>query len=487
MVAQPATPTAPNTAEDGLPTPQRYWSMLTLMVGLAMSVLDTAIVNVALPVIAKDLRADPAASIWVVNAYQLAVLVSLLPFASFGDIFGYRRVYRFGIVLYTLAALISATASSLEMLIIGRALQGLGAAGLMSVNTALVRYTYPRRQLGRGIAVVSLVVSVSSASGPSVAAAILAFAPWPWLFAVNVPIGIVTFILSLRLLPQTPPSEHSFDPWSAVLCALMFVFLISGINGVGHGQAAVALAGEFAAALVTGWLLVRRQQKQAMPLLPVDLFRRPIFSLSVSTSVCSFVAQGIAFVALPFYFHDVLGASAAATGLMMTPWAAMTAVMAPIAGRLADRYPAGILGAIGLSVLAVGFVLLALLPANPSMTEVLWRVAVCGLGFGMFQSPNNRAIVVSAPRERSGGAGAIQGTSRLFGQSIGAALVALVFGATGGTQGATIAITMAAGFAAAGVLVCLSRLLRAVRTARPAAPAESRAAPGPAGLREPAE
>src|SRR5215212_5646132 len=264
MVARPAT-AAPNTAEDGLPTPQRYWSMLTLMVGLAMSVLDTAIVNVALPVIAKDMHANAADAIWVVNAYQLAVLVSLLPFASFGDIFGYRRVYRFGLVLYTAATFISATAGSLEMLILGRALQGLGAAGLMSVNTALVRYTYPRRQLGRGIAMVSLVVAVSSAAGPSVAAAILAIAPWPWLFAVNVPIGIATFFLSLRLLPYTPPSEHRFDIWSAALCAVTFVFLISGINGVGHGQAAALVVAEFAAALVTGYLLVQRQLTQAMP------------------------------------------------------------------------------------------------------------------------------------------------------------------------------------------------------------------------------
>lgn len=490
MLAQPAAPThpaaaAPNPAEDGLPVPQRYWSMLTLMVGLAMSVLDTAIVNVALPAIAKDLHADPADSIWVVNAYQLAVLVSLLPLASFGDIFGYRWVYRCGLVLYTAAALISATAGSLEMLIVGRALQGLGAAGLMSVNTALVRYTYPRRQLGRGIAVTTLVVSVSAAAGPSVAAAILAVGPWPWLFAVNVPIGIATFLLALRLLPHTAPSRHRFDWWSAVLCALMFVFLISAINGLGRGQAGLAVAGEFAAALATGYLLVRRQSNQALPLLPVDLFRRPIFALSVATSVCSFVAQGIAFVSLPFYFHDVLGASVVTTGLMMTPWAAMTAIMAPIAGRLADRYPAGILGGIGLSVLAGGFVLLALLPADPATTAVMWRVAVCGIGFGLFQSPNSRAIVVSAPRERSGGAGAIQGTSRLLGQSIGAALVALVFGATGGTQGATVAIGLAAGFAGIGVLASLSRLLPATRRARPTqAP---RAMPAGAELHEPAE
>src|SRR5437763_5344518 len=133
----------PNLAEDGLPTPQRYWAILTLMVGLAMSCLDTAIVNVALPVIAGDLHSSASDSIWVVNAYQLAVLISLLPFASFGDLFGYRRVYRFGIVLYTAAALISATASALEMLTLGRAAQGLGAAGGTSRNDAPVRLPDP--------------------------------------------------------------------------------------------------------------------------------------------------------------------------------------------------------------------------------------------------------------------------------------------------------------------------------------------------------
>jgi DHA2 family multidrug resistance protein-like MFS transporter len=477
---QPPKHSELNVAEDGLPTPQRYWAILTLMVGLAMSCLDTAIVNVALPAIAKDLHASASDSIWVVNAYQLAVLISLLPFASLGDLFGYRRVYRFGIVVYTAAALISATAGSLEMLTLGRALQGLGAAGLMSVNTALVRFTYPRRQLGRGIAMVSLVVATSSAAGPSVAAAILSLASWPWLFAVNVPIGILTFLLSLRLLPYTPPSQHSFDLWSAALCALMFGALISGINGAGHNQAVPYVAAEFAAAIVIGWLLVRRQLSQAMPLLPVDLFRRPIFALSVTTSVCSFVAQGIAFVALPFYFHDVLGASAVATGLLMTPWMVMTAVMAPIAGRLADRYPAGILGGLGLAVLATGFVLLAFLPPHPETTDIVWRVAVCGLGFGFFQSPNNRAIVASAPRERSGGAGAIQGTARLLGQSIGAAFVALVFGVAEGGHSAGLAILLAAGFAAAGVLASLSRLFEFVRIEQP-----KRATPG--GLHEPAE
>src|SRR5438309_7608484 len=197
-----------NTAGDGLSPPQRYWAILTLVIGMVVSVLDTAIVNIALPTIARDLDASAAKSIWIINAYQLAVVISLLPLASLGDIFGYRRIYMVGLTVFTGAALISALSHSLAMLALGRALQGLGAAGMMSVNTALVRFTYPRRQLGRGIAMVSVVVSISSAAGPSVAAAILAVASWPWLFASSVPVGLVTFVLSLRLLPYNPPSDH---------------------------------------------------------------------------------------------------------------------------------------------------------------------------------------------------------------------------------------------------------------------------------------
>jgi DHA2 family multidrug resistance protein-like MFS transporter len=457
-----------NTAEDGVPLPLRYWAVLNLAIGMTLSVLDSAIANIALPAIAKEIHASPADSIWVINAYQLAVVCSLLPLASLGDIFGYRRIYMLGLAVFTAAALVSALSHSLPMLTAGRALQGLGAAGMMSVNTALVRFTYPRRQLGRGIAMVSVVVSISSAAGPSVAAAILAVASWPWLFAVSVPIGLVAIVMSLRLLPHTPPSEHRFDLASAVLSAIAFAFLIGGINGIGHHQSARLVVIAFAGAVLAGYLLVRRQNSLTLPLLPIDLFKRPVFALSVTTSVCAFVAQGIVFVALPFYFQDVIGRSQVETGLLMTPWPVMVAMIAPIAGRLADRYPAGILGGIGLGVLSLGFILLALLPDQPGDANVIWRMAVCGWGFGFFQSPNNRAIVASAPRERSGGAGAIQGTSRLLGQTIGAAAVALVFGYAGPAGGTspTVAILLAAGFAALAALASLSRLLNILRIPR---------------------
>jgi MFS transporter, DHA2 family, multidrug resistance protein len=451
-------------AEDGLPLPQRSWAIMTLVIGMVVSVLDSSIANIALPTIARQIGASPSQSIWVINAYQIAVVVALLPLASLGDIFGYRRIYSIGFAVFTAAALVSALSQSLPSLAIGRALQGVGSAGMMSVNAALVRFTYPRRQLGRGIAMTAVTVSVSSAAGPSIAAAILAIASWHWLFAVNVPIGLVTFVLSLRLLPRTPPSRHRFDLVSAVLSALTFALLIGGINGAGHDQGGGLVAAELVAALAVGYALVRRQKRLPLPLLPVDLFKRPIFALSVATSVITFVAQGITFVSLPFYFQDVLGRSQVATGLLMTPWPATVAVIAPFAGRLADRYPAGILGGIGLGMLSLGYLLLGLLPSHPSTPDILWRMTLCGLGFGFFQSPNNRAIIASAPRERSGGAGAIQSTGRLLGQTTGTALVALIFGIAhpAGGGGPTIAILLAAGFSAAAAIASLARLSRFV-------------------------
>src|SRR6202035_893146 len=239
-------------------------------------------------------------------------------------------------------------------------------------------------------------------------------------------------------------------------------------NGIGHHHPVLLVISELAGALLVGYVLVSRQSSLAMPLLPVDLFKRPVFALSVATSVCAFVAQGIVFVALPFYFQDVIGRSQVETGLLITPWPVTVAMIAPIAGRLADRYPAGILGGIGLSILSLGFVLLALLPAQPGDADIIWRIIVCAFGFGFFQSPNNRAIISNAPRERSGGAGAIQATARLLGQTIGAALVALVFGSAGSSGGTSpaAAILLAAGFSALAAPASLSRLLNFVRLAR---------------------
>jgi DHA2 family multidrug resistance protein-like MFS transporter len=448
---------------DGLPLPQRRWAILTVALAITMSVLDGAIANIALPTIARDLQASPASSIWVVNAYQLAVTMLLLPLASLGEILGYRRVYWAGLAVFTLASLTCALADSLVTLTLARILQGIGAAGILSVNGALVRYIYPRRMLGHGIGINAVIVGFSAAVGPTVAAAILAVASWQWLFAINVPVGLVA-LAAANTLPRVPGTRRRFDGASALLNALFFGLLITAIDGAGHGETGILVVAESTAAVLAGIALIIRQLPQTSPLLPVDLLRIPVFALSIATSVASFVAQMLAYVALPFYLQDALGRSQVETGLLMTPWPLATAVIAPLAGRLADRYPAGMLGGIGLAIFAVGLGLLALLSPHPTALDIAWRMVACGVGFGLFQSPNNRAILTAAPRERSGGASGMLGTARLLGQTAGAALVALMFGLVG-DHATTVALVTGACFAAFAAGVSCLRLIERKDTA----------------------
>jgi len=229
---------------------------------------------------ARNLDASPAFSIWIVNGYQLAITISLLPLASLGEIIGYRRVYLTGLVLFTLASLFCALSHTLLLLTVARIVQGFGAAGIMSVNAALVRFTYPRALLGRGIGINALVVAISAAVGPTVAAGILAVGTWPYLFAINVPIGVAALALGWRCLPHTARGSHAFDWQSAGLSAITFGIGIAAIDSAGHGEALAVWLSEFALAAGAGVLLVIRQTHTASPLLPVDLLRIPIFALS---------------------------------------------------------------------------------------------------------------------------------------------------------------------------------------------------------------
>jgi MFS transporter, DHA2 family, multidrug resistance protein len=454
---QPQAMTAGTEHADGLPQPQRKWAIFTIALGIIMAVVDGAIANVALPTIAKDLNASPAFSIWIVNGYQLAITIALLPLASLGEIIGYRRVYLSGLLLFTLGSLFCALSQTLLLLTVARIVQGFGAAGIMSVNAALVRFTYPRSLLGRGIGLNALVVAVSAAVGPTAAAAILAAGTWPYLFAINLPLGVVALALGWRCLPHVRPATHAFDWQSAVLSAVTFGIGIAAIDSIGHGEAPWFWLFEFGIAAVCGVLLVRRQKHVTSPLLPLDLLRIPIFALSICTSIASFCGQMLAFVAIPFYLESRFGYSAVQMGLLITPWPIAVAIAAPVAGRLVERYPAGLLGGIGLLLFAAGLAALALLPADPSVANIVWRMALSGVGFGLFQTPNNRTMIAAAPRERSGGASGMLGTARLLGQTMGAALVALLL-ARYPERGTQLSLLVGVGFALTGGALSMLRL-----------------------------
>lgn len=448
---------------DGLPRAQARAAVATIVIAVGLASLDTSIANTALPTIARDLQASPAASIWIVNAYQIAVVATLLPLGALGEIVGFRRVYVAGLVVFTVASGLCALSWSLPTITAARVLQGFGAAGIMSVNTALIRFIYPSNRLGRGVGFNALVVAVSTALGPTVAALILSVASWPLLFSINVIPGALAVVLALRALPETPRAARRFDLVGSVLSAVTFAGVIVALGEGTHRATALQTGLVLGVALVSGVLLVRHQVGQAAPLLPLDLYRRPLFALSSLTSICSFTAQGLSFVSLPFLFQTVLGHSAVETGILLTPWPVATAVMAPIAGPLSDRFPPAILGGCGMLLLSVGLVLMATLPEGtgapgPGDVGIMLRMAVCGAGFGLFQSPNLKAIMSSAPPNRSGGASGTVATSRLLGQSTGAALVALCFGVAG-NAGPVLALSLAAGFAATASVVSFSRLM----------------------------
>ncbi len=444
-------------AEDGLHGARRSWAVVTILLGLGLAVLDGAIANVALPTIARDLNADAADSIWVVNAYQLATAMSLLPFAALGEILGYRRIYGIGLALFTLASLACGLSRSFEMLVASRIIQGLGASGIMAVTPALVRHIYPRARLGRGLGANAVVVAVSSVIGPTLAAAILAVAPWPWLFAINIPIGLAAFLIGIRALPRTTGTGKRFDGVSALLNAATFGLLIFAVDALSEPDAVGRAAIEFALAIAIGIVLVRRQVSLSVPLLPVDLLRSPAFALSAATAVCSYAAQMLGQLSLPFYLQNGLGRTVVETGLLLTPWPIATGVMASIAGRLSDRISPGRLGTIGLALLALGLVLTATMPPDTGNIGIGLRMAICGLGFGLFQTPNNKAMMMAAPKERSGAAGGMVGTARLLGQTTGAALVAFAFGALSG-NGTVTALIVGAAIAGTGSLVSALRL-----------------------------
>lgn len=452
-VAAPGTPAPP----DGLPLGQRRRAYLALGAATALGVIDGTIANTALPTIGLDLHATPAQSVWVINAFQVAVTMSLFAFAAFGQARGLSRAFRIGLLIFTLGSACSALSHSLPALVASRFFQGLGASALMALGPALLRHIFPRAQLGRAVGVNGLVVATSIAAGPTVGGAILVIAPWPWLFWINVPIGIAIMLLARGAFPRDEGHRGVMDVPSFAASALGFGGIVYGIDGFARGEARVLAVLELVVGLAAFAWFIRRQRTLAQPMFAVDLFRRPLFSLSSSTSFLGFIAWGLAFVSLPFLFQLQFGATPLESGLLLSAWPAVMAALAPVAGHLSDRYPASVLSTTGLVIYGLGLGLYAFLPAHPSTLEIVVRSAICGLGCGLYQTPNSRELMGSAPREKASSASAMLAAMRVSGQTVGVALVAVVFTAVGSGGEARVALLLAAAFALLGATSSLSR------------------------------
>lgn len=436
-------------------------ALLAVMLGVVTVTLDISLTSTALPSIALGIGVPAPAIIWIVNVYYLAVIAALLPLAALGEIYGHRRVFIGGLVIFALGSLASGLAGTLETLMAGRAFLGIGSAAISATTPALIRSLYPPERLARGLGLYAMAVGIAFTIGPTAASGILAVVDWQWLFLQGVPVAGVALVLAMKQLPATDMSSRRFDISSATLCAVMLASLLFGIAGMAHlGWKPVIAA--FAASAIAAFLLHKRESGSAAPILAMDLFRIRLFSLSAATAICAFAVQGLMVVVLPFLLTFELGYTQTEVGLLITPWSAALAFMTLIAAPLSNHIAPGILGAVGLAILAAGLASLATMPEPVEHMDIVGRLVLCGVGFGFFQSPNMVALMASAPRERSGSAGGILATARLLGQAIGAAAVA--FCLSRWPQGGVLtAIWSGVSLAVLGALISVLRLFPMIR------------------------
>jgi DHA2 family multidrug resistance protein-like MFS transporter len=430
------------------------YAFLAVMLGISTAVFDGIGITVALPTIGREFALSDAATTWVVNAYQLTVIAAMLPLAALGDVVGQKRLYLTGLALLASMALLSALAPSFGWVIAARAVQGLGAACVTCVNLSLIRHIVPPHKLGRAFGFNATVVALAATLGPSLAGAIISIASWQAVFGLTVIVGLCALLVGLFALPNIERGADRFDGVSALFSAAAFGGVLLGLSGLGHSWPHTLVLAFLVAGVAAGILLVNRQRGRTSPLLPLDLLGNPVFALSVGAGVCVFCAQMLTFVSLPFYLQQVLGFSVLEAGMLFAAWPLAIVCMAPLAGMLADRFPPGRLGLVGMLLLAFGLGAMAILPPHPHMADVVWRMMFCGAGFGLFQSPNNRLLIGSVPRSRSAAASGMQGTARLLGQSIGTALATMVL-ASG--IGPAVALMIGVGVSLTGATLSIMR------------------------------
>jgi DHA2 family multidrug resistance protein-like MFS transporter len=437
------------------PKRHRPIAIACVLTAMALVVLDAAIVNVALPTLEVSLCVTSANAVLTVSAYQMALVMALLPAAALGESLGLRRVFTAGILLFAAASLLCAAAPSLAWLVAARFLQGLGGAAIMALGVPLLRFTVPDEEFGAAIGWNAMVVALSAAAGPTIGAVILALAGWPWLFAVNVPLAMLALVAA-RSLPAVGGTLRRIDLASTGLFASAVAALVVGAELIPQ-QPAISVMLVIVAGLA-GSALVRREAPKAAPMIPLDLLGDASFRVSVAASVCCFVGQALAMVALPFYIQHALAKTALATGLYMTPWPLAVAIAAAFTSRLARSVPTAWLCAAGGACLATGLGLAALWPLAENPLPLALFTMVCGVGFGLFQVPNNQNIFMAAPRARSAAAGGMQGTARLAGQTAGAVIMTLLLGGVPADTAPRIGLGVGALLALMAGLVSLLRV-----------------------------
>ncbi len=407
---------------------RKWWVLLSIAMGIFLSTIDSSIVNIALPTLEESLGASFATVQWVVVAYLLVVTSLMLGIARLGDMIGKKRIYQTGMVVFTIGSLLCGMAPSIGMLIAFRVLQGVGAVMMQALGMAIVTEAFPRTERGRALGIMGTVVSLGISIGPTLGGLILGSIGWRAIFLVNLPVGIVGLALVRRHVPDwRPPRGQRFDAPGAVLLLLTLLALSFGLTfGPEQGWDSAPILAALIGAAVGMSIFLWVESRLDQPMVDLTLFRDPLFSISLLTGFLVFMVIAGMFV-LPFYLERVKGYDPRQTGLFLTVVPAALGLTAPIAGALSDRYGSRGISLIGLTVAVVACLGASTLDEHTSTLGYIVRLLPVGLGAGLFQSPNNSAIMGAAPRERLGVASGLLSLSRTFGQVTGLPLIGAVF------------------------------------------------------------
>jgi len=408
----------------------KWWAMLGVGLGVLMFTLDTSIVNIALPTLVQTFRTSFATIQLVVLSYLLVITALVLGAARLGDMFGKKQLYAIGLVEFTISSLLCGFAPTVEWLIGFRALQGLGAVFISALGAAIITEVFPTSERGRALGIIGAVVSLGVALGPSAGGLLIGIAGWRTIFFINIPIGIFASFVVARFVPPSTrgnPLQH-FDALGTLIAVVtLSCFAFGMTEGQNQGFASRAALTLLAVSLLSfvGFLALEARIKQ--PMLDLEIFHDLRFSLSLFLGLLVFVAiAGIIFI-LPFFLELVLQYSTQEVGLLLAVSPVLGGIVAPFSGTLSDRFGPRIISLIGLILMAGGC--LACSTFNAQLTEwgYILRVAPFGIGLGMFQAPNNSAIMGGASRERLGIASGLLSLSRTLGQTVGVPLLGTMF------------------------------------------------------------
>lgn len=430
-------------------------ALIALLCSVICTVLESMAISVALPAISRDFDVSAATVTWVIGASQMMIVALLLPMASLGEVVGYRRTMLVSLGLFSAASLVCMFAPSFPAVVAARTLQAIGTAGAMSLGFAMLRSVFSDANLGTAIGVMAATVAIASSLGPALSGAIMAVAGWREVFGLLAIASLLALALGFFAWPRGAPSGRRYDLPGAILVAAMLSTILLVINGLANGWPTATLLVAASASILSLRAILSRSQRSEAPVFPLDLLMRPVFALSICASICAFAAQTLGFILLPFYLVFGAGMDELQMAATLSIWPAATAIVAPIVGRFSARIPAGPAGGVGLAILAVGFVLVASIGDGATATGIALRLAVCGIGFGVFQTPNNHLIMLSAPRERSGAASGSLSLARQFGRAIGTAIAA--FALATGPDGSLDALVTAAAIAVLGAAASIGR------------------------------